>query len=201
MNIVDRKKQEDLRREKEGKIKLEELKERMKLAKKQGRGGVLSSYDSNGRAVSVQIIQKFPNIAPKCGQVTGEPEISKQEIFANFHLNSPRKRATRGGTQQSFKTLNSQKDTVNVVPVVIHKEGAVYESIKPSEGVTFAETGKDPKANKGTIGEKSGRLTKTQFYSILGEASLKMSGSLPSFFTNLIKPQSESGSYIQSKYI
>lgn len=134
----------------------------------------MASYDLQGRTVVIQTPQKLPNIAPKCNSASkdlNEEKFSKQ--FSRELKKKPQKNEVRFGRTMRTETPG----------IVYHKEGAVYDSFKPAEGVTFSEKGKNLKINTLTLSEKVGRLSKTAFYSTLSEVSLKIANNLPSLLS------------------
>ena len=188
----EKKKSEDRKKEIDDKKKFQELNEKAKAVGRSGggyHGPYVSSYDLYGRAVDVLPIIKFPVLVPECGRQSKMP---KEEPAAEQPVKGKQKNAKKmsmAGTDEKsvldelYSRANSKEKTEDpkTLPLAVPMIG-VYESFVPTVGVTFQEKGKEPKANTQKVSETSGKLNKTEFYSLLAANSMKPTASLPSLF-------------------
>jgi len=158
---------------------IENLKERVIQAKKQGTNlNYYHSYDLEGRTVIIQHPKELPNIIPKVYSISKALQYEKITKQPKIEINKKPRVA-----ENPYKRMYKKDDDLDGPAIVYHRDGAVYETLKPAEGVIFSERGKNSKKNTVTLSEKYGRLTKTAFYSTLSEASLRASSSLPSLLS------------------
>ncbi len=192
----ERNRREEERQEQESKRRAEEINERKKGAKKKGgAAGLFFSYDVHGRSIEVQTMHNFPSLAPKCSQtsrtvgkeaVAGEDRVT--EVYRQFVASRPELKEELAHMKVSEKG-EAARQALALAP-------GIYDSLVPTTGVTFIEQGKNPKFNAKTLGDKEGKFNKTEYYSIISEASRgmmstqRMSGSLQNFFPDLLaKPR------------
>ena len=149
------------------------------------------SYDFQGNAVPIQLINKFPTIVSECGKSAlvkrdnADPSPSKQlrprratlKAKEDGSENPPKPEEDEWG-REVHAQQKPDNDAFNSMAVV-------YEALVPAVGVTFTESGKNPKASTETHSEKSGKPNKADYYSTLAEHSMRVSASLPSLFPDI----------------
>ncbi len=136
-------------------------------AKEQRAKGEAQSYFINGKSAAVQYMKKLPNLVPTC----------TQRIF-------PRQNRTRKPTATSRKHKYSGAAMRRSLPdlwegmlpgrkaidqQLLRPPGGIYEALVPAVGVTFSEAGKAPKFSNRSISQYTGRVSKTEFRTMLTE--------------------------------
>ena len=187
----ERKKKEDEKQELESQKKMQEMQEKKKVARKKGgAGGLYYSYDIKGRSVEIQNFAAFPNLVPKCVPTTklaeprgGSPDRVKAR--QSFKKLPPQTEPRNELMEQAVRSTEKAENTK--MPVLA--ASGFYEAIVLASGVTFFEQGKNPKSNLQVSAEKSGMFNKTEYYSMLGETSMKLAASLPTLFPEISKPK------------
>ncbi len=187
----ERKTLDEKRREVDGRKKLEAMREKRQAELKKGRAYV-SSYDIRGSAVEVQAFSKFPIISPTCATssrllIPETPPHAANPIPRLSQQTKPSP-AQDLGEQLRARVAKPSREAAELI-----QAAGAYEAITPAAGVTFSEAGKNPKASGVSVADKSGRPSKTSFYSSMADPLLRASMSMPTFFPNIKKGQKTLG--------
>ena len=144
-----------------------------------GSGKIGSSYDVNGKAVSLQRIKVFPELISKCGNVVvhNDPRSATlQENPAVIISKHSRDSHKPKFDENASPKENTRPRDLAPIPFVT----GVYESIVPAVGVTFYETGKNPKMSNASLSKQMGRMSKTELQTMQYESTLYQSKFLQS---------------------
>ena len=120
------------------------------------------SYDISGKAVNIKRLNAFPDLIKKCKNrvaiIHGSSEKAEEIEREEFVPSSAPITATSNPAVriESRKPIEKPKDAC-----------ALYEAIVPAVGVTFLEAGKHPKANIASISQKTGKMSKNEFNTLM----------------------------------
>lgn len=146
--------------------KIKELEEAAKKSRKPVEQP-LYTYDLQGQYVDVVTLNSLPVIAPKCSK---QPEtMPAEEAALDTSIKADKMR--RLSTKVSFmnEVLTDLREKVPRSSGVVSPYAGCYRSFIPALGVTFSEEGREPKKVDGSISQRTGRITKTQFQSMLAD--------------------------------
>eukprot|EP00826_Nyctotherus_ovalis_P005504 TRINITY_DN11247_c0_g1_i13.p1 TRINITY_DN11247_c0_g1~~TRINITY_DN11247_c0_g1_i13.p1 ORF type:complete len:263 (-),score=68.66 TRINITY_DN11247_c0_g1_i13:22-810(-) len=146
--------------------KMKELEEAAKKSRKPVEQP-LYTYDLQGQYVDVVTLNSLPIIVPKCSK---QPEtILAEEAVLDTSIKADKMRKL--STKLSFmnEVLTDLREKVPRSSGVVSPYAGCYRSFIPALGVTFSEEGREPKKVDGSISQRTGRITKTQFQSMLAD--------------------------------
>eukprot|EP00826_Nyctotherus_ovalis_P003338 TRINITY_DN10678_c0_g1_i3.p1 TRINITY_DN10678_c0_g1~~TRINITY_DN10678_c0_g1_i3.p1 ORF type:complete len:292 (+),score=69.37 TRINITY_DN10678_c0_g1_i3:644-1519(+) len=118
------------------------------------------SYAISGEFITIASLAELPEIAPKCGAARKESLVTPK-LSRKLSRNLTRK----------FTFLKPLADSEPKTPDEAATHPDFYSSLVPVLGVTFAEAGKEPKTSKGSLSQRIGRLTRSEFQAMACNAS------------------------------
>jgi len=132
----------------------------------------LQSYDYAGKMVEMINLAQLPNLVPKCGKAVNlatdvDKSSPKQTLPKNTQslTNNKKPQSILSSYLEEIMMKTKPKE-----PIVKYPNGA-YDAFVPQFGVTFTESGKNPKFGMMTISQHTGKISKSEFHTLVSEST------------------------------